>query len=163
MACDVAEVEEVSTGDAVEVDHVASDVAEVDEVSTGDAAEVDHVACDVAEVEEVSTGDAVEVDHVASDVAEVDEVSTSAVAGVEATRAAGQAALSEVRLNPDGITSGGAVVILSEHWRILVEIAGGRTTIAADAPDLETAQELIAWGLVSATSDSRAPEPVPTS
>ena len=74
-----------------------------------------------------------------------------------------QHALTEVKLNPEGITAGGAMVILSEHWRILVEIADGRSNVAADDPDAQTIEELIAWGLVTATSKARVPEPVSAS
>ncbi len=61
------------------------------------------------------------------------------------------------RLNPGAIAEGDAVVILAEHWRVLVDVAQGSTKIPRtdDPAEAVVVAELAAWGLL-------VDEPAPT-
>ena len=58
--------------------------------------------------------------------------------------------LQRPELNPDGIADGDAIVILAEHWRVLVEVANGAAPLprTTDPAEAVVVAELAAWGLV---------------
>ena len=80
----------------------------------------------------------------------------AAVATAPAAPTTPTIAVSDPRLNADAIADGDAVVILAEHWRMLVDVAQnpGPLPKTDDPAEAVVVAELIAWGLL--TDDATA-------
>lgn len=72
-------------------------------------------------------------------------------------------ALHRPELNPAGIADGDAIVILAEHWRVLVDVARGSGPLPRtdDPAEAVIIAELAAWGLLVDADAATAPTPAP--